>query len=66
MKLASCDRCFCVIDIDKAEASDVDSHGNLLNSRYGNYVCPVCDDDITVELEEGSATLTMLQHEGGC
>lgn len=48
MKLASCDRCFCVIDIDKAEGRDTDSYGNALREGYLDYDCPVCDDDITV------------------
>jgi len=47
MKLASCDRCFCVIDIDKAEGVEVDSYGNVLREGCLNYTCPVCDDDIT-------------------
>ena len=49
MKLASCDNCCCVMDVDKAEGAGIDRYGNVMAEGYQVYDCPVCDEDITVD-----------------
>ena len=51
MRLESCDNCAIVLDLDKMRGDRFsDKYGNETTGGYESFECPLCDEDITVEI----------------